>query len=316
MSATEAVDETALRREAEAFYEGVAARAATAPPPPMDPVGLRAAYPALVAASLGGELYRSELARDITIEADGRPLGCRVIEAERPAGLYLHVHGGGGALGSPELDDARTEHLMREAGLTTVSVDYRLAPEHPFPAGLDDCERAARWLMTEGVERYGSERVFVGGESLGANLALGVGLQLVREPPPSGVLAGLNLLYGPYDLRMTPSQRRSSAVLAPPLLSWLYDQYADADLRAEADVSPLFADLVGLPPVMLSVGDADPLVDDTAFLAARLRLAGVPHELSLLPGADHGFDAAPLGVARLARERIVAFLRARLAAEA
>jgi acetyl esterase/lipase len=303
--------EQALRSEAADFYAAFAEAAASGPAPALDPQGLRAIFPAICAAAQGGELYRAESARDVTIEADGAPISCRVIEAEQPTGLYLNFHAGGWVIGAPELDDVRMEHLAREVGLTTISVDYRLAPEHPFPAALDDGRRAARWLLTEGVEQYGSDRIFVGGQSAGANLALQAGLSLVDGPPSgSGVLCGLNLLYGAYDLTMTPSSKTPSAIVSPDLNVWLYDQYCDPGARQDPDISPLYADLSGLPPVMLTVGDVDPYIDDTLFLAARLAVAGVPHEVSILPGADHGFDEAPLGVARLARERIVAFLQA------
>lgn len=316
MTVPVSVDEETLRSEADEFFAAFAAAAASGPAPDLDPQGLREIYPAICAAVQGGELYRSEEAADVTVDADGTPLSLRVIEAEEPRGLYLNFHGGGWVIGAPDLEDARMEHLSREAGLTTISPGYRLAPEHRFPAAAEDARRAARWLVTEGVERFGADKVFIGGQSAGANMALQTGLGLVADPPGgSGELRGLNLMYGVYDLSLTPSATRPSAIIDPGMNVWLFDQYCDADARKQPDLSPLYADLAGLPPVLLTVGDVDPYRDDSLFLAARLGMAGVDHEVSLLPGGDHGFDDAPLGIARLARERIVAFLAANLGAE-
>lgn len=316
MTVPASVDEEALRSEAEQFFAGFAEAAASAPAPALDPQGFREMYPAICAAVQGGELYRSEAARDVTVDVDGTPLEYRVIEAEQPTGLYLNIHGGGWVIGAPDLEDARMEHLSREAGLTTISVSYRLAPEHRFPAAAEDARRAARWLVTEGVEKYGSDKVFIGGQSAGANMALETALDLVNDPPSGAAeLCALNLMYGVYDLTLTPSATKSSAIIDPGLNVWLFDQYCDADARKQPELSPLYADLAGLPPVLLTVGDADPYLDDSLFLAARLGQAGVDHELSLLPGGDHGFDDAPLGIARLARERIVAFIQEKIDAE-
>lgn len=310
------LDEQTLRSEAEEFFAAFAQAAAAGPAPAIDPQGLREIYPAICAAVQGGELYRSETASDLTIDFDGGTISVRVIEAERPTGLYLNFHAGGLVIGAPEFEDARMEHLTREAGLTTISVGYRLAPEHRFPAALEDARRAGRWLITDAVERFGSDQLFIGGQSAGANLALQAALNLVNDPPSrAGVLRGLNLMYGAFDLSLTPSATKPSAIIDVGLNVWLFDQYCDPDARRDPDISPLYADLGGLPPVLLTVGDADPYVDDSLFLAARLGLAGVPNEVSLLPGADHGFDDAPLGVSRLARERIVEFLQANIDAE-
>ena len=103
------------------------------------------------------------------------------------------------------MGDPQNEALARNHGLAVVSIDYRLAPEHPYPAAPDDCEAAATWLLSEGTKEFGAERVFIGGESAGAHLAL-VTANRIRDRL-GGLIHGLNLVFGIYDLNGTPSQR-------------------------------------------------------------------------------------------------------------
>jgi acetyl esterase/lipase len=192
-----------------------------------------------------------------------------------------------------------------------VSVDYRLAPEHPFPAGPDDCEAAALWLAGRAAAEFGTTRLWIGGESAGAHLAL-VTLLRLRDRHGLRPFAGANLAYGAYDLSMTPSQRRwgeRNLVLSTPILGWFYDFFVPGpERRRDPDVSPLYADLAGLPPALLTVGTLDPLLDDTLFLHARWIAAGGGAELAVWPGGIHGFDAFPTRLSRAARERMDAFL--------
>lgn len=119
------------------------------------------------------------------------------------------------------------------------------------------------------------------------------------------------LYYGNYDLTMTPSQRQgeSGVLITRASLEWFYDQYVpDPGRRAEPDISPLHADLHGLPPVILAVGTADSLVDDTMFLACRLLAANVDTELVVVPGGEHAFDMAPLPECQQAVAAVDAFL--------
>jgi acetyl esterase len=193
--------------------------------------------------------------------------------------------------------------------MAAVSIGYRLAPEHPYPAGPDDCERAARWLLDHAEEHFGTSRLLIGGESAGANLALVTLLRIERDRP--GAFAAASLLYGNFDLTMTPSQRHAETgvLITRGSLAWFYDQYVpDHALRADPDVSPLYADLRGLPPVLLSVGGGDSLLDDTVFLAARLLASGVECELQVVPGGEHSFDMAPVPASQTAVAAIDAFL--------
>jgi len=226
-------------------------------------------------------------------------------------GVYLHLHGGGWTLGAANQSDLRNWALARHCGLAVVSVDYRLAPEHPYPAGPDDCEAAALWLAQSAPAEFGTTRLWIGGESAGAHLAVVTMLRL-RDRHGLRPFAGANLVYGCYDLSMTPSQRRwgeRNLVLSTPILGWFYDFFVpDPARRRDPDVSPLYADLTGMPPALFTVGTLDPLLDDSLFLHARWIAVGGRAELAVWPGGVHGFDAFPTKLSRAARDRIDAFL--------
>jgi acetyl esterase len=256
-----------------------------------------------------------------TIEIAG-PAGPIPARIRRPAsqvrGVYLDLHGGGWCIGTAAHTDHENAHRAEVLGIATVAIDYRLAPEDPFPAGPDDCEAAALWLVHEGAEVLGSDRLLIGGASAGAHLAALALLRLRDHHDLAGAFLGANLVFGAYDLGMTPSQRSSpDAVGIPtPVIEQLYVHALpglDAEARRDPSISPLFAELHGLPPALLTVGTADPLLDDSLFLAARWRAAGNDAELAVYPECIHGFTALPTDLARAANARIDAFLLACLA---
>jgi acetyl esterase len=261
-----------------------------------------------------GRVVHSERAEAITI-GDGPGVPLRVIRGAEPAAVYMFLHGGGWATGSCEFEDQRLENIVSETGLSAVSVDYRLAPEHPYPAALDDCEAAVRWVLDNGEHELGSGRLVLAGLSAGANLAVATLVRLASERPQADVAAAI-LVSGVYDLRLTPSARRgndAATLLPKALLEWFCAQYALSPEDAEnPEISPLFADLTGLPPTLVIVGSEDPLLDDSLFLHARLNAAGVQAELHVAPGGDHGFDGQPLAIAEAARERYLSFVRSQV----
>jgi acetyl esterase/lipase len=257
--------------------------------------------------------YVSPSGRTITVPAGDHEIPVRIIPAPEPTtgptAVFVHVHGGGWTIGSAAGQDAALERIVANTGMTVASVDYRLAPEHPYPAGLDDCERVTRWLIEHAAAELGTGRLLIGGESAGANLALCTALRVIRDQPDA--LSGAALYYGNYDVTMTPSQRQAESgfLITTGSLAWFYDQYVpDASRRDDPDISPLHADLHGLPPVVLAVGTADSLVDDTMFLTSRLLAACVDTELVVVPGGEHAFDMAPVPECQEAVAAVDAFL--------
>ena len=260
-------------------------------------------------------------ARTVEIDGPGGAIPMRVIAGgDEQAGVFLHIHGGGWTLGGADMQDPRLGRLARDTGLTVVSVDYRLAPEHPYPAGPDDCEAAALWVLGgEARAALDSEGpVALGGDSAGAHLAVTTLLRLRDRHGITGAFGAAVLQYGAFDLSMTPSQRlwgERNLVLSTPIIRWFGDNFLpahDLEQRRAPDISPLYADLAGMPPAIFTVGTQDPLLDDTLFMAARWRAAGASSELRLWPEAPHGFVSLPMTVADAALAVEHGFLRCTL----
>ncbi|GLY43291.1 hypothetical protein Amsp01_093140 [Amycolatopsis sp. NBRC 101858] len=252
------------------------------------------------------------------------PAGAATVRVIRPAGpvtgVVFHVHGGGFVLGAPADDDAVNDLLARTAGVAVVSARYRLAPEHPYPAGLDDCLAAAAWLAGAAAAEFGTDRIVVSGYSAGGHLAVQTLLRLRGEfPDLFARVVGASLVFGVYDLARTPSSR-SAAPDTPVLPPRWIDRFVgmafpglDREQLRDGGVSPLYADLHGMPPALFTVGDRDPLLDDSLFMAARWRAAGGASELAVWPESPHGFVGMtpPSGVP--AQSRINAWVKALLA---
>lgn len=260
------------------------------------------------ARSLAGSAFASEPPPDVgaadrTVRSRAGAVDVRIIAPAAPRGVYLDIHGGGFFMGAAAMGDRRNKALCDKLGLAVVSVEYRLAPEYPYPVPVDDCEAAALWLIEHGQAEFGTDRFFMGGASAGATLALAVALRLRDRHGAAQHVRALNLFYGVFDMRGTPSARRRGA---PWLAAYLPGRTADA--LCEPDISPLYADLRGLSPALISVGTLDPLLDDSLFLAARLDAAGGTVELEVYPESVHGFDAFPTQMAAASRRRVYEFL--------
>ena len=238
-------------------------------------------------------------------------VGVRVIAPASPRGVYLHFHGGGWALGAAHHSDVANLRIATECGLAVVSVDYRLAPEDPYPAAPDDCEAAALWVVEHAQREFGTTRLLIGGESAGAHLAV-VTLLRLRDRHGLAAFSRANLLCGCYDLSLTPSAARwgeRNLILSTPIIEWFAEHFVPEPLRRHPDVSPLHADLAGMPPALLTVGTQDPLLDDSLFLHSRWIAAGNEAELAVWPGGAHGFNAFPIPLAERSNAQIVEWLR-------
>lgn len=256
---------------------------------------------------------KSERARWIEIDGPAGKIPLRLVAPEKSRGVYLHIHGGGHVLGAADQQDKLLELIADQTGLTAISVEYRLAPEHPYPAGPDDCEAAAVWV-SQNVRDFGGAAMAIGGESAGAHLAA---LTILRLRDKHGLMPfkAANLVFGVFDLGMTPSARafgdaerlvlrtidivKFSGAFLPGL--------SEAEKRAP-QISPLYADLSGLCPALFTVGTKDALLDDSLFMHARWIAAGNAGELDIYPGACHGFIAFPTPQTLASLQRQMAFL--------
>jgi acetyl esterase len=248
-------------------------------------------------------ILRSEMAVDREISGPAGPLRLRTFMPDQVDAVFLHIHGGGFVTGSPEMTDLLHEMLSKELNLAFVSVDYRLAPEHPYPAGPDDCEAAALWLLEHAEREFGSARLLIGGESAGAHLAACTLLR-VRDRDAVNRFCGANLVFGIYDLGRTPSQRgvpERPDIITTEMIEYFAELFTpdmSAEDRHDPGVSPLYADLHDLPPALFTVGADDHLVDDTLFMAARWQLAGNDAELLVYPEGPHGCIGMPSVIER------------------
>jgi acetyl esterase/lipase len=240
-------------------------------------------------------------------EVAGVPV--RTFRVDRPRATYLQIHGGAMLFGAPHMDDETNLAISRKLGVDVVSVDYRLAPEHPYPAGADDCLAVAEALLDGGA------RLVIGGESAGGTHSATTVLRLRDAGRVEGVL-GVNFEYGLYDFSATPSLRGvRPSDLTDAIDGAQHDDVVGAYLpgrslgeQRDPACSPLYADLTGLPPALFTVGTADHLLDDNLFLAARWQAWGNEAELAVYPDCTHAFLRFPIALAERARARIVDFL--------
>ena len=230
---------------------------------------------------------------------------CRVFTPDRPArAIYLHFHGGGMVVGKPEMSDIGNRDTARAHDVTVVSVDYRLAPEHPFPAGPDDGVAVAAWLLEHAEAEFGASTFVLGGESAGGYMAAAVLLRMRDELDAVDRVRGANLVFGVHDWGRSPSQRGirphgGQDILDPEGINFFVECFVPDmtdDERRDPAVSPAYADLRGLPPLLCSVGSTDHLLDDTLLLASRAAAADTPVDLFIAPDMPHGFQAFPCGI--------------------
>jgi acetyl esterase len=244
---------------------------------------------------------------DELVGVGGRTVPLRIhVPAGRAAtGAFLEIHGGGFYLGSAASSDVRNRQLADALGIVVVSVDYRLAPEHPWPAAPDDCETAALWLAEHAEQRFGTTKLGVGGFSAGATLAMTTLLRLRDR----GITAfgSAVLQFGTYDLSaQTPAGR----LIAD---EYFLEAYAGTGSdRTNPDLSPIYAEPAGLPPVLMVVGEDDVLLQDNLAMAARLSGAQVDVDLRIYPASPHGFTAQPTPMAQAALEDIQSWLTGHL----
>ena len=258
-----------------------------------------------------GPIKRLDEGQDRVVRGLGRDVPVRVFLPDEVHGVYLHMHGGGFVLCHPDHFDEALAATARNCKVAVVSVDYRLAPENPYPAAADDCEAVAVWLSENVKPEFGTERLIIGGESAGANLSA-VTLIRMRDGHGFTGFLGANLVYGCYDISMTPSQRNwgeRDLIISTRMIEWFNDHYVpQKEIRTDPDVSPLYADLSSLPPALFTVGTLDPLLDDSLFMHARWLAAGNPSELAVYPGGTHVFNMFPTKIAGEANKKIFHFI--------
>jgi acetyl esterase len=259
----------------------------------LSPTAARAAYEA------GAEvldLPRAALARveDFNVTgAAGQPMHARLYAASTTRlPVLLFLHGGGFMIGSLETHDSLCRQFARRSGAAVIAVEYRLAPEHRFPAAVDDAWAAMQWLAGGGATALGldGDQLAVGGDSAGGTLAAACALH-ARDTGPRLALQ-LLITPGTAAYADTDSHRRfaSGFLLDAVTIEWFFEHYIDQRQRSDWRFAPLHADdFDGLAPACVILAECDPLVDEGVAYADRLRAAGVPVELDIYRGVTHDF---------------------------
>ena len=221
-------------------------------------------------------------------DAGGVPCEWVDVPGSVPQRVLLYLHGGGYALRFPNLHARFAARIGRLLGTRALLVDYRLAPEHPFPAGVDDCLAAYRWLLGQGVA---PRDIVIAGDSAGGNATL---VTLLRakaehEPMPACAVAISPVVDCTFASPSLVANERSDAVFFLSTLLLLRSSYCAGERVLDPAVSPLFGDLAGLPPLLLQAGSSEMLRDEAVRFAERARPAGVDVELELWNGMQHCF---------------------------
>lgn len=267
----------------------------------LDPVTGREVYRRRAAMFEGAKLECGSV-EDRQIPGPAGDLRLRVYcPPGEPRPIFIYLHGGGWTLGDLDTHDTVCRRISVAADCQVVSVDYRLGPEEPYPAPMDDVVAAVRWIAAHGDELDGdATRLAIGGDSAGANLAAGAVIRLRDEDGPRVALQVL--IYGAFQPQFEMLSFHENAegyFLTTKDVAWFWDNYLGPDPATRRDpyACPATApDLSGLPPAVVITGDFDPLRDDGDIYAIKLRRAGVPVVAKRFPGMIHGFVALPVEI--------------------
>lgn len=282
--------------QVEGLLQMMAAQAAAAGAPAMTelPAAVARAGAEQSFAAFNGNMPADVAVADRTIPGPAGEIPVKVFtpKGAGPFPLLVYLHGGGWVIGSPATHAQLTAELAQGGGCVVVSVDYRMAPEDPAPASLDDSVAAIRWAVEHAAELNADGANFaIGGDSAGGNLTAAACLRLRDEGGPQAKLQ--LLLYGAFAMDTETESciaNGEGKILTRDTMKWFIDHYLSGGASTDDPyIAPIKGDLKGLPPARLIVGTLDPLLDDSKMFAAALKEAGVPATLSIYEDMPHIF---------------------------
>lgn len=275
----------------------------------MDPVEARGFFEMTGTAIPAGEPIELPSVEDRVIPGPGGDLPVRIYRPSDAPNLpvLVYFHGGGWVIGSLETHDGTCRALAKGSPCVVVSIDYRLAPEHRYPAAAEDCYAATQWVADHANELgIDATRIAVGGDSAGGNLAAAVSLMARDQSGPS--IAFQLLIYPVTDAdfsRVSYIDNAEGYFLTTSSMKWFWDHYVpDVGDRTQAYCAPIHAaDLSGLPPALVITAEFDPLRDEGEAFAVRLKEAGVSTQATRYDGMIHGFFSMG-GLAQAANDAV------------
>ncbi len=272
------------------FLDAVAARSAEAGPPADPLAAARAGVHAMFGSQSAPEVPFVE--RAVPGPVGDIPIRVYDTGTPGPKPVFVFFHGGGFISGSPASHDASTRRLAVAADCVVVSVDYRLAPEHPFPAGVEDCQAVLEWVAAHAASIGGDpSRLAIGGDSAGGNLAAVVAVMNRDRGGPAVALQAL--VYPVIDPACDSATMVANAegfMLTSASMRWMWSMYATPEQQQSPYANPMRSpSLAGLPPAVVITAEYDPLCAEGETYAAALTAAGVPTTLRRFDGMIHGF---------------------------
>ncbi|MGE5595149.1 MAG: alpha/beta hydrolase fold domain-containing protein [Hyphomicrobiales bacterium] len=282
--------------QVEALLQMMAAQAATGNAPAM---WEQPAAEARAGAEVNFEAFNQPMPATVTVTdrtipgpAGEIPIKVFTPQGTGPFPMLVFLHGGGWVIGSPNTHRKLCAEFAEGAGVVVVSVHYRLAPEHPAPAALEDCVAAIQWAAGHAGELNADGSNFaIGGDSAGGNLTMASAMWLRDHGGPRANL--LLLIYGAYDMAFDKPSHKANGegyILTIQAMDWFKDHYLSGGADpTDPYISPLLGDVSNLPPAHLIVGTLDPLLDDSRLMAQKLKAAGVPATLSEYQDMPHVF---------------------------
>ncbi|MHA2224340.1 MAG: alpha/beta hydrolase [Candidatus Hodarchaeales archaeon] len=241
------------------------------------------------------------------LDADGVPVEWLIVPEAREDKLMLYLHGGGYILGSPNYRRLLTLSLGKATNLKVLNVDYRLAPEHPYPAGLEDCVTAYNWLLSQGFK---SKNIVIVGDSAGGYFTI---ITLVRLRDREISLPAGAVCLSPATSLENTSESYSKNAPSDPVLAdlgvfWWPEAYLDGKNPRDPLISPCYADLTGLPPILVQVSSSEMLYDDSTQFAGIAKKAGLDVTLQVWNNTLHVFHAFGLPESQEAIAKIKLFV--------
>ena len=254
---------------------------------------------------------KSKLAKNKIIQYNNLTVEIREFSIKDPKFIYLHIHGGGWCLGSADAQDQELLEISKSLHCTVISIEYRLAPENPYPAAIDDCEAITLWLINNNEKHYNCNQIVIGGESSGAQITTAVLLRLQKKELLSKIKC-VNLIFGTFNSNLVPSEinnKNETLLLSFEMMKKFKNSYyQNNEDKSDEEISTIFGNLSDFPPAIFTVGTKDLLLDHSLAMYSKWLNFKNKAEIIIVPGADHAFIAFPCETTKAVKSEINRFI--------